>query len=84
MRDRPHPILKVAYPALALAAVLALGAGFILSMGVDPLQAYSTMLYGAFGNQIALSELLIKATPLMLVGLGIAVAFRASFYNIGA
>lgn len=84
MRDRPHSILKVAYPALALIAVLALGAGFVLSVGVDPLRAYSTMLYGAFGNQIALSELLIKATPLMLVGLGIAVAFRASFYNIGA
>ena len=46
--------------------------------------AYPLLLEGAFGSRFALTETLTRATPLILTGLAAAVAFRASFYNIGA
>lgn len=56
----------------------------ILAAGANPLDAYYEMFLGAFGNVIAISEVLVRAAPLMLTGLAIAVAFRARFWNIGA
>lgn len=59
--------------------------GLILALqGVNPLEAYEAMLVGAFGSKNGLSDTLVKATPLLLVGLGIAIAFRGGVINIGA
>jgi simple sugar transport system permease protein len=70
--------LAAAVVALALAAVpLALA-------GADVAAAYGQMLNGAFGSAFALSEVLTRATPLILTGLAAAVAFRARLWNIGA
>jgi general nucleoside transport system permease protein len=45
---------------------------------------YRAMARGAFGSTYAFSETLVVAIPLMLTGLGVAVAFRMRFWNIGA
>ena len=42
------------------------------------------MFVGAFGSKNGLADTLVKATPLLLVALGIVIAFRASVINIGA
>ena len=47
-------------------------------------EACQEMARGAFGSVYGLSETLVKATPLLLAGLGVGVAFRADFWNIGA
>ncbi len=71
-------------PILAALAAFVIGAGMLLIMGTNPLDAYRSMLNGAFGNQNALAETTVKAVPLLLIGLGICISFRAKVINIGA
>ncbi len=71
-------------PFLSLFLALIFGAVILIAFGVNPLQAYQVMLKGSLGSSYALSETLVKATPLMLTGLGVSIAFRMLFWNIGA
>lgn len=71
-------------PVIAALAAFVIGAGMLLIMGTNPLMAYQAMLNGAFGNQNALAETIVKAVPLLLIGLGICISFRAKVINIGA
>lgn len=70
-------------PLLAAAGALLVGALMLLSLGADPLLAYSAMIEGAFGSPNAVADTLVKATPLLFVGVGICVAFRGGVVNIG-
>ena len=76
-------ILDALQPLLATLAALAVGGGMLLLLEADPLEAYGAMLEGAFGSPNALAETLVKATPLLFVGLGISIAFRGGVINIG-
>jgi simple sugar transport system permease protein len=71
-------------PLLAVLFALAVGAVILLLLGVNPLEAYAAMITGAFGTVSGITQSVAKATPLLLVGLGICIAFRASVINIGA
>jgi general nucleoside transport system permease protein len=71
-------------PLIASMAAFIIGAIILLVMGTNPIVAYRAMLFGAFGNQNALAETVVKAVPLLLIGLGICIAFRAKVINIGA
>jgi simple sugar transport system permease protein len=82
--DWQELFFKAAMPVLALLAALLIGAIMLLLLGVNPLEAYATMVTGVFGNLYGFTQSLVKATPLLLVGLGICIAFRASVINIGA
>lgn len=76
--------LQVLAPFLSLLlALLAIGIIF-LALGVNPLFAYGQIFQGAFGSAYGLSETVVKSIPLMLSGVGLALAFRARFWNIGA
>ncbi len=55
----------------------------LLVLGANPIEGYRAMIRGAFGSANGLTETALRATPLLLVGAGIAVAFRASVINIG-
>ncbi|MFC4322930.1 ABC transporter permease [Litchfieldia salsa] len=57
---------------------------FIGLNGLNPLTVYLKMVQGAFGSAFGISETLVKATPLLLCGLGVAIAYRISIWNIGA
>ncbi|MDX1615061.1 MAG: ABC transporter permease [Candidatus Promineifilaceae bacterium] len=70
-------------PLLATLAALALGAVMLLFLGANPLEAYAALVSGAFGSSNALADTVVKATPLLLVGLGICIAFRGGVINIG-
>jgi len=52
--------------------------------GVNLLYAYQKILKGSFGSGFAVSETIRRAIPLLLCGVGLSLAFRASFWNIGA
>jgi simple sugar transport system permease protein len=52
-------------------------------LGADPFTAYAALIDGAFGSQNALADTLVKATPLLMVGVGICIAFRGGVINIG-
>lgn len=70
-------------PVFATLAALAVGAVMLLILGANPIRAYGALLEGAFGSGNALAETAVKAVPLLLVGLGICIAFRANVINIG-
>ena len=69
---------------LALAAgMLVIGAIF-LSSGVNPFFAFKKIFIGSFGSLYGFKETITKAIPLILIGGGLAVVFKAKFWNIGA
>jgi simple sugar transport system permease protein len=70
-------------PVFATLAALMLGAVMLMFLGVNPIQAYRALWDGAFGSSNAVAETLVKATPLLLVALGICIAFRGDVVNIG-
>jgi len=70
-------------PLAGMLLALLIGAIMLLILKVNPLTAYAQMINGAFGSVSGLTQTLVKATPLLLVGLGICIAFRASVINIG-
>ncbi len=76
-------LIDTALPILATIAALLVGAVMLLLLKVNPIEAYRAMWEGAFGSQNALAETLVKATPLLLVGLGICISFRGDVINIG-
>jgi ABC-type uncharacterized transport system permease subunit len=71
-------------PFAAIPIALLIGAVVLFLAGYDPLKAYAAMWQGAFKDTTAITEVLIKATPLIFIGAGLAVAFRCSIWNIGA
>src|SRR6266498_4214543 len=70
-------------PVFATLAALALGAVMLLFLKVNPIEAYKALWIGAFGSTNAFAETLVKATPLLLVGIGICISFRGDVINIG-
>lgn len=76
-----HPLA----PVVAVASALALTAGALLLGGHDPVAGLSALMGGALGSwDRFLSITLVRAVPLMLAGLAVALAFRAGVWNIGA
>ena len=76
-------IIDALLPVIATFAALAVGAVMLLLLGANPFSAYGAMAEGAFGSGNALAETAVKAVPLLLVALGICIAFRANVINIG-
>jgi simple sugar transport system permease protein len=71
--------------AVAIAAVIALLTALLLMTGHDPGRALHAFWMGSFGSPYTFaSATLVRATPLILAGLAIAIAFRAGVWNIGA
>lgn len=70
-------------PLVGAVMGLLIGALLIGATGANPLAAYATLLNGALGGQRPLIETLLKTGPLLLMGLGLTVAFRGKVWNIG-
>lgn len=77
------PFSTVVLSVIAILVAMAIGSIIMLVSGFSPLQAYTVLFQGAFGTIPQFAETLNTATPLLLIGLGIAVAFRAGAFNIG-
>lgn len=75
---------RVWVTVVALCAALAVGAIVLLVTGKNVLQAYEALWAGAFGSGQAFSATLITTTPLLIMGLGVSVAFSSGYFNIGA
>ncbi len=94
LEKRLEPSQTIAYivPVASFVLALLFGAALLTLVGANPGQTYRAMLEGAFGAPAqwragefySLTETLVKATPLMLTGLGVSIAFRMLFWNIGA
>ena len=76
-----HSLLSLVFSLAA--GLLAISFIFIV-FGVNPLYALAKIFSGSFGSIYGIKETITKAIPLILVGSGLAMAFRAKFWNIGA
>ncbi|MDQ7826662.1 MAG: ABC transporter permease [Candidatus Eremiobacteraeota bacterium] len=83
-RENPEWWMPAAVFLVSLLAALLIAGVLMAFMGVSPLRAYKEMIIGAFGTPYGLSETLVKAIPLMMMGLGVGLAFRMVLWNIGA
>jgi general nucleoside transport system permease protein len=83
-RPPPSRALTLAAPAIALALTVAMGAVLFLALGHAPGRALALFFVEPLRGADAWSELAVKATPLALIALGLAVCFRANVWNIGA
>lgn len=88
IRLEPDPLPGRVKVAAVYAGVLALAftlAGAVFTAyGVGPLEAYGTLLEGTLYDRQGLAEVLRRTIPLLLIGSGLTLAFRVSFFNIGA
>jgi simple sugar transport system permease protein len=83
-RGAPSRLFAHASPPIAIAVTLLLCAALFAALGQDPLRGLALFFIEPFKSVRALGELAIKATPLLLIGLGLALSFRANVWNIGA
>jgi ABC-type uncharacterized transport system permease subunit len=83
-RPNPSKLWGIASPLLALAITVLIGVAIFAVMGKDPFTALSMFFWEPIKSAYALSELAVKATPLLIIALGLAVCFRSNVWNIGA
>ncbi len=84
MRPQASPVWSIASPLLALAITVVLGATLFIALGKDPVRGLQMFFWEPIKSSYALGELMVKATPLLLIALGLAVCFRSNVWNIGA
>ncbi len=83
-RAQPSQVWRYASPLLALAITVVLGVILFVALGKDPVRGLGVFFWEPIKSVYALSELMVKATPLLLIALGLAVCFRSNVWNIGA
>ena len=76
--------LSGARPLIGIFLGLLAGAGLIALSGVNPLTAYAAMLSGAVGSPQSIANVLVRASPLLLCGVGVAIGIKAGLWNVGA
>ncbi|MDF1480969.1 ABC transporter permease [Extensimonas sp. H3M7-6] len=86
LEPRPAPSRGWTYasPLLALALTVLIAVALFALLGKDPLRGLQAFFWEPVKSAYALGELLVKATPLLLIALGLAVCFRSNVWNIGA
>jgi simple sugar transport system permease protein len=83
-RPAPSQAMSLLSPVIALAITVLAGIALFALLGKDPSRGLAMFFVEPFRGAYAVSELCVKATPLMLIGLGLAVCYRANVWNIGA
>ena len=83
-RPEASKLMSVLSPVLALAITVVIGTALFLLLGKSPLRGLYVFFVEPLGSVYALTELAMKATPLILIALGLAVCYRSNVWNIGA
>jgi general nucleoside transport system permease protein len=83
-RPQPSQVMSLASPLIALVLTVLIGIALFALLGKDPVKGLQVFFVEPVKNARALSELAIKAVPLVLIALGLAVCFRSNLWNIGA
>jgi ABC-type uncharacterized transport system permease subunit len=86
LERRPEASQLMSYASPLIAIVLMLIGGLLLftALGKDPIEGFIVFFINPISDSYGISELFLKATPLMLCAIGLAVGFRANVWNIGA
>lgn len=83
-RQQASPVWSYASPLLALVVTVIIGVILFVALGKDPISGLRVFFWEPIRSPYALGELAVKATPLLLIALGLAVCFRSNVWNIGA
>ena len=83
-RVAPSQKMLVYAPLLAVFLTLVVGLTIFAALGQNPLHAFRAFFLDPISNANGISELLLKASPLCLIALGLAIGYRANIWNIGA
>ena len=83
-RAQPSAVMSLASPAMALLLTTILAAALFVTLGKDPGQGLAMFFVEPINGLRPLTEVLLKATPLILCALGLAVCYRSNVWNIGA
>jgi simple sugar transport system permease protein len=75
---------RIVTPLLSAALAIVVGSIIVEVSGYDAATAFSALFQGAFGSPYAIGETLLRSTPLLIVGVGLAYGFRTGLFNIGA
>ncbi|MCM2253104.1 MAG: ABC transporter permease, partial [Ramlibacter sp.] len=84
LRPQASRFWSVASPLLALAITVVIGVMLFAALGKDPVKGLQVFFWEPVKSPYALGELMVKATPLLVIALGLAVCFRSNVWNIGA
>ena len=86
LEARPQPSRFWSYgsPLLALVMTVAIGVVLFMALGKDPLRGLEMFFWQPIRTGYAVGVLLVKATPLLIIALGLAMCFRSNVWNIGA
>ena len=83
-RPEPSAFWSYASPILALLCTVVIGVILFAMLGKDPVRGLQVFFWEPIKSGYAVGELVVKATPLLLIALGLAVCFRSNVWNIGA
>ena len=86
-RPMPSRLWAAAAPLLAVALTMVAGALMFAALGENPFEALRTIFWDPVFGEFAFyfrGQLLVKAAPLILIAVGLALGFRAGVWNIGA
>ncbi len=83
-RPEPSAFWSYASPVLALLCTVVIGIILFAMLGKDPVRGLQVFFWEPIRSGYAVGELVVKATPLLLIALGLAVCFRSNVWNIGA
>ena len=83
-RAQASRAMSLLSPVIALVLTVLIGVLLFSALGKDPVRALQVFFVEPIRNGYALAELSIKAVPLVLIALGLAVCFRSNLWNIGA
>ncbi|MEP6968964.1 MAG: ABC transporter permease [Betaproteobacteria bacterium] len=83
-RPQPSQLWSYGSPVLAMLLTVLIGVVMFVSLGKDPLRGLEMFFWLPINSGYAVGELLVKATPLLIIALGLAVCFRSNVWNIGA
>ncbi len=86
LEQRPQPSKTMLYltPVMAVLATMLVGGMLFWAMGIDPFRAIYLLFVDPFVDSYNLSQLFVKASPLILIAMGLSIGFRAGVWNIGA
>ena len=83
-RPEHSQVMALLSPVFAIGLTVITGGVLFLALGIDPLRALYVYFIGPLTALWSLEELAVKATPLVLIGVGLAVCFLSKTWNIGA
>ena len=83
-RSQRSTLMAFLSPVLAIGVTLALGAIMFVALGFDPGEALYIYFIEPLTSAWSVEEVVVKAAPLILIGVGLAVCYTANVWNIGA